>query len=80
MLQAYGIRGNAYTLMQSYLTNGKQKVRIDQRESEPTKRIYENLDKSKTIIVAFLDLAKAFDTVDHNILLHKLQAYGMPIN
>ena len=42
-----------------------------------TKRVYENLDKSKPIIVAFLDLAKAFDTVDHNILLHKLQAYGI---
>ena len=36
-----------------------------------TKRIYENLDKSKPIIVAFLNLAK-IDTVDHNILLHKL--------
>ena len=42
-----------------------------------TKRIYENLDKSKPIIVAFLDLAKAFDTLDHNILLHKLQAYAI---
>ena len=34
-LQAYGIRGNAYKLMQSYLTNRKQKVRIGQSESEP---------------------------------------------
>ena len=45
-----------------------------------TKTIYENLDKSKPIIVVFLDLAKAFDTVDHNILLHKLQAYGIRDN
>ena len=34
-LHAYEIRGNAYKLMQSYLTNRKQKVRIDQSESEP---------------------------------------------
>ena len=33
--QAYGIRGNAYKLMQNFLSNRKQKVRIDQRESEP---------------------------------------------
>ena len=34
-MQTYGIRGNAYKLMQSYSTNRKQKVRIDQSESEP---------------------------------------------
>ena len=44
---------------------------------EITTKIYDNLDKSKPIAITFLDLAKAFDTVDDNILLSKLNSYGI---
>ena len=39
-------------------------------------RIINHMDKNEVPINIFLDLSKVFDTIDHNMLSHKLRFYG----
>ena len=39
--------------------------------------IITEMDKGKTPINIYLDLSKAFDTFNHEIVLHKLHHYGI---
>ena len=39
--------------------------------------VMENMERQEVTAVLFLDLQKAFDTVQHDILLKKLQHYGV---
>ena len=39
--------------------------------------MYDSIDSGNFVISVFLDFKKAFDTVDHKILLAKLDFYGI---
>ena len=39
--------------------------------------IYQNFEKNKYTLGVFIDLAKAFDTMDHKTLLRKMEIYGI---
>ena len=45
--------------------------------SKFTADIVSSLEKNMTTYAVFLDLSKAFNTIDHDILLHKLRFYGV---
>ena len=40
-------------------------------------KITKAIEKNETTVGIFLDLSKAFDTVNHNIILKKLYFYGI---
>ena len=42
-----------------------------------TENIEKAIDNKMFVCGVFVDLQKAFDTVDHNTLLHKLSLYGI---
>ena len=44
---------------------------------ELTDKITQDLEQRRNTIAIFMDLSKAFDTLDHNILLEKLSYYGL---
>ena len=44
------------------------------------KRVLENFDRNEITIAVFLDLTRAFDCVNHEILCAKLDHYGIKNN
>ena len=56
----------------SFLTNHSTELAV----TSIYEQLLNNLNDNKHTCSIFLDLSKAFDTVDHNILIGKLYRYG----
>ncbi len=54
-----------------------QKHSTNQALINITEKIRQALDQGKSACGVFVDFQKAFDTVDHNILLKKIHHYGI---
>ena len=49
----------------------------DNAIGELVAQIVKNLELNRTSVAVFLDLSKAFDTLQHNLLLHKMERYSL---
>lgn len=49
----------------------------DQAIAKVAEFIYKSLDESKKCATVYLDFTEAFDTIDHSILLHKIEQLGL---
>ena len=68
---------NKFKIIYEYQFGFRKDHSTVQAVIEIVDNILEELDKNNIIAGIYLDLSKAFDTVDHKILLYKLKHYGI---
>ena len=61
--------------------NGFRKGKgTDAAVMELVRELFSNINENKVSSILFLDYSRAFNTVDHEILLRKMSMYGFSIN
>ena len=68
---------NVHKILYSYQFGFRENYSTTLALIEITDNILHDLENGKFVCGIYLDLSKAFDTVDHNILLSKLHHYGI---
>ena len=68
---------DAYNLLSPHQFGFRAKFSTEHAILDISEKLLSNLDKRLSTCAVFLDLAKAFDSVSHDILLRKLVRYGI---
>lgn len=68
---------NQHNIISTKQFGFREKTSTEDAIFHVTDKIYSALNNKLKTIAIFLDLAKAFDTVSHNILIHKLEKCGI---
>jgi hypothetical protein len=68
---------NKYNVLYEYQFGFRREYSSSLALIEVTNMIYNCLDKKEFVLGLYLDLSKAFDTVNHDVLLAKLHHYGV---
>ena len=68
---------NGHKLLYDQQYGFRQNLSTDFALLELSDKIAEAIDRKKFMIGIFVDVSKAFDTLNHNILLQKLISYGI---
>ncbi len=68
---------NKYKILYKYQFGCRENHSTTMALTEIDDNILKDLENGKYVAGGYLDLGKAFDTVNHNILLSKLEHYGI---
>ena len=70
-------RLDSFTAKYDIFSKSQYGLRSNRSTSMALVKLLENTDDKKITVWVFIDLKKAFDTIDHKLILRKMESYGI---